>query len=78
MDERQKDSSRFFLKCVSFSYFGKDYAPVSKIGCGGGNIESGTKSREACPHRLNTTGYHHTIRNKKGRIMKPINLKAGS
>lgn len=62
----------------TISRYGKDYAPGSKIGCGGGNIESDKKSRECCPHRLNIPNYQHIIRNKKGKIMKPINLKAGS
>ena len=61
----------------TLSRFGKDYAPGSKIGCGGGNIESDKKSREACPHRLNVTGTRHTIRNKLGKIMEPRKLKAG-
>ncbi|HAS6296391.1 TPA: AHH domain-containing protein [Vibrio vulnificus] len=62
----------------TLSRFGKDYAPSSKIGCGGGHSESEKKSREACPHRLNITGTRHTIRNKLGKIMEPRKLEVGS
>ncbi|WP_261886074.1 AHH domain-containing protein [Vibrio pomeroyi] len=62
----------------TLSRFGKDYAPSSKIGCGGGHIESEKKSREECPHRLNITGTGHAIRNKLGKVMEPRKLEAGS
>jgi hypothetical protein len=62
----------------TMSRFGKDYAPSSKIGCGGGNIESDKKRREPCPHRLKIAGARHSVRNKLGKTMVPRKLKVGS